>query len=287
MAVNSSIAWTDDTANPITVQGGGWYCTRVSPGCANCYAEAINVSGRFGGNGLAYRHQPTQPVLDLKRDMLTGWARKTKPRRIFVSSMTDVFGEFIPDSWIFEILDAMLAAPLQTFIVLTKRNKRTRQFVDAWCEIRGLDTLPPNIWLIFSVEDQKRAGQRIPELLDTRAIITGLSIEPMLESIDLTPWLWESAGPDWAGKNPSSLSWIIIGGESGPKARPFYLEWARSLIEQCRDSGVPVFMKQTGQNAWYQGRPFRTRERKGENPIEWPEWMQIREFPQIGDQRWN
>ena len=303
MAEKTAIQWTDSSQNPIVVKGGGWYCIKVSEGCQHCYAEKLNQSPYYHGNQLKYKHLPQMPELELKRDMLAGWAKKTKPRRHFVSSMTDVFGEFVPDEWIFEILDAMLPAPLQTFQVLTKRAERMYQMCLAWLEARGLSSLPPNIWIMVSVDNQGRADERIPWLLRVPAFIHGLSVEPLLGPIDLKWCDWCGrfgdhdceGGYTWAKtikEDQAGINWVIIGGESGHDARPFYIGWARDLISQCRPAGVPVFMKQLGSNQagdgfdpadWprmtYFGR-F-TDDKKGGNPDEWPKELRVREFPQL------
>jgi len=245
----SNIEWTDNTYNPIRVKGGGWHCVKVSEGCQHCYAESVNQNSFYGGgNGLKYAHQPVQPELELRRDVLAIWARKTKPSRNFVASMTDVFGEFVPDEWIYEILDAMLAAPLQTFQVLTKRHLNMRSTVKAWCHMRSLDSLPPNIWLGVSVENQARANERIPVLMDTPAIARFLSVEPLIGPVDLEPWLYYRSDLfdlqlfEVYGK----IDWVIVGGESGPKARPMELEWVRTIRDQCKETFTPFFFKQWG-----------------------------------------
>lgn len=195
MAKNSKIQWTDDTDNVIVVRNqetgevNGWYCVRVSPGCKNCYAASLNMSGRFNGNGLDYKvlpdGLPAPFELHLRREKLAGWARQTKPRRHFVNSMTDTFGEFVPDEWVYEILDAAAAAPLQTFQFLTKRAERMHKLVTAWLARSGRTAVPANMWLGVTVENQAAADGRLPWLLETPAAVRWISAEPLLGPVDL------------------------------------------------------------------------------------------------------
>lgn len=294
----SKIQWTDVTDNPIVVKGGGWYCTKVSEGCQNCYAERLNQSSFYGGNQLKYRHMKDQPELELRRDLLASWATQRKPKKHFVASMTDIFGEFVPDEWIFEILDAMRAAPTQTFQVLTKRVERAKIVIRQWLEAKGLVKLPPNIWPGVSVENQQRANERTPHLLAIPAKVRFLSCEPLIGEVDLTAIHYQgdteyylnvlecryTENPHggygtWFGFGLSSLggvSWVIIGGESGPNARPMSLDWARKIDFQCRQAGVPVFWKQLGA---VQARNLGLKDPKGGNPDEWP-FEGRREFPE-------
>ncbi len=266
---DSKIEWTDATENVIVVQGPdgkphGWYCQKVSPGCLNCYSELLNQSTFYNGNRIKYRvpADGTLPPLMLRRDILTGWARKSKPKRRFVNSMTDTFGEFVPDYWIFEIFDAMAAAPSQTFQVLTKRAKRMWETVTDWLGERRLAQVPANIWLGVSVEDQQRADERIPWLLKTPATIRFLSCEPLLGPIDIAFYL---ESHDTGAGYTQALNWIICGGESGHHARPMHPQWARALRDQCQAAGVAFFMKQMGGSR----KPF--------SPI--PDDLMIRSFP--------
>jgi protein gp37 len=231
MAENTAIEWTDVTDNIIVVKDGGWWCHKISPGCHHCYAATLNQNDFFGGNHLQYGGAP--PALRLREEILDKWKRQTKPRKHFVASMTDVFGEWVPREWIFRFLDAMSAAPRQTFQVLSKRTHIMRREVMAWLESRNRDRVPPNIWLGASVEDQDRAFLRIPDLVQIPAV-RFLSIEPLLGPVDLN----ESAG---------LLDWIIVGGESGRKARPMHADWVRSLRDQAVAMNVAFFFKQWGE----------------------------------------
>lgn len=235
MGENSKIEWTDCTDNIIVVKGGGWWCRKISPGCENCYAAALNQSSYFGGNKLPYTGQP--PELELRRDILAKWARQTRPRKHFVASMTDVFGDWVPEEWSMQMLDAMEGAPRQTFQVLTKRPDVARARIRAWLEVWGWQKLPDNIWIGTTVEDQTRAEQRIPELMSIPARVRFLSCEPLLSRLDLGP-LWHAYG---------APEWVICGGESGCKARPMHPMWARDLLRFCEGWKVPFFFKQWGE----------------------------------------
>jgi protein gp37 len=209
--------------------------------------------------------------------------RKRRPRRIFVNSMGDLFHESVPDDWIDKVFAVMALAPQHTFQVPTKRSKRMREYMRAvvagkrsiihqaitmsergnW---KAADALADsgygarplaNVWLGVSAEDQARADERIPDLLATPAAVRFVSAEPLLGPIDLdgVPW---PAGWDRGTDNPSDgidpllftrahLDWVIVGGESGPHARPMHPDWARGLRDQCAAAGVPFFFKQHGE----------------------------------------
>lgn len=245
--MSTAIQWTDVTDNIIRVKGGGWWCRKISPGCAHCYAEQLNRNAFFGGNHLAYTGQP--PQLELQHDLIAGWARQTKPKRHFVSSMTDVFGDWVPEAWCFEFLDGMAAAPRQTFQVLTKRADVMRARVTAWLVARGLAQVPAHIWLGVSVENQACADLRIPDLLAIPCV-RFLSMEPLLAAVDLS-----DCGCGGAFRIPSckltgpcgqGVDWVILGGESGKAARPCNIDWLLDLVTQCQRAEVPVFVKQLG-----------------------------------------
>jgi protein gp37 len=240
----SAIEWTDETDNIIVVAGGGWWCQKISPACAHCYAEDVNDSDFFGGNHLPY--SGPAPQLILREEILDRWKRQTRPRKHFVASMTDVFGEWVRREWIFKFLDAMHAAPRQTFQVLTKRAGVMRRQVLAWLIARGLEAVPANIWLGVSVEDQQRANERIPQLIDIPAAVRFLSVEPLLGPVDLSFHLGLAAKhEDLRG----ALSWVIVGGESGAAARPMHRAWPETLRDQCVAADVAFFFKQWGE--WY------------------------------------
>jgi protein gp37 len=176
------------------------------------------------------------------------------PRRVFVNSMSDLFHEALVWRVISDVFDVMERCPQHTFQVLTKREERMRIFMAG-------RALLPNVWLGVSVEDRARKN-RIEALRSTRAAVRFLSIEPLIEDIgalDLT-----------------DVDWVIVGGESGPGARPFRLKWARSVKEQCKAAGVPFFMKQFGSNS-----DCACMDTKGGEPAEWPAEFRVREFPEV------
>lgn len=280
----TSIQWTDKTDNPLKRADGGNYCEKISPGCANCYASGLNSKGtRFGGNGQAYggERPADRPEMTLNCDMLASWARMRKPKRHFVGSMTDIFGEWVSDDMIFDLFDAMEAAPLQTFQVLTKRPERLSvlEKLTTW---NGLTTLPQNIWLGASAEDQKRLDERLIYLIRSLAQIKFLSLEPLLGPIEF-PDLDSEVALMLSGSNPRQIlapmdyiDWVIIGGESGPNARPLELDWVRDILQQCEAADIPAFLKQLG-TVW--AKEAGAKDRKGGNPAEWPEWARVRQFP--------
>jgi protein gp37 len=261
----SKIQWTDKTQNPLKVKAGGNYCEMISPGCANCYASLLNSRGdRFGGNGKPYGGaNSAAPEMTLNTDMLASWARMRKPKKHFICSMTDLFGDWVPDTYIFNILSAMAQAPRQTFQILTKRPEGMCYEVGAWLWQNGLGQLPANIWLGISAEDQKRYDERVIWLARFLAQVSFLSLEPLLAPIDLG---------DLQG-----IDWVIIGGESGPnaRARPLDLGWIEDIIGQCRAANIPAFVKQLG-SAWAKAPGNHS---KGGVPDEWPEHLRVRMFP--------
>lgn len=279
MSDHSRIEWTNATWNP-TVG-----CTHVSPGCDNCYAARL-ASGRLAHTaryaGLAVDGRFTGEVR-LVPEVLSKPLRWREPRRVFVNSMSDLFHDAIPDEYIAEVFAVMLLSPQHTFQVLTKRHARMRAllsskaFRDAvWADACAYTTLGftadrftdawplPNVWVGVSVEDQKWADIRVPALLDTPAAVRFLSCEPLLGPIDLASYI--------GGR---LISWVIVGGESGPRARPMHPDWARSLRDQCTAAGVPFFFKQAG---LVLAREWGCTDRKGHNPTEWPEPFP-REYP--------
>ncbi len=312
-----AIEWTDVTWNPIRVRDRktgklGHYCELVSPGCAHCYASAFQPRfglPRFGGPvNREARLQDLELFLDTQ--VLKQPFHWKKPRRIFVCSMTDLFGEWVSTDDINDVFRVMWKCQQHQFQVLTKRADRLRDYCSQrWGQFDGKDFPPaPNVWHGVSVESQQQAEKRIPPLLQTPAAVHFLSCEPLLGPLDLTR-IWspvdgayfnafhgEYCGLDgWA-----SVDWVIAGGESGPQARPCDLAWLRSLRNQCRTAGVAFFCKQLGAAAHdppngIAGRnlhvpeeaeqlvSLRLHDAKGANPDEWPEDLRVRQFPQIGE----
>jgi protein gp37 len=242
--MSTNIEWTDVTDNIIVALIGGWWCRMKNLLCANCYAATINLNSFFGGNKLKYSGKP--PELVLKREIIEGWKRQRKPRKHFVASMTDVFGEWVSRAWQFEFLDGMLAAPLQTFQLLTKRPAVMLKAVKYWMAARGIETPPHNIWLGFSAGTQETFDEAWPYMkqLAEMGCTVFVSLEPLIGPVTL---------PDdflAFGKRVQ----VITGGESGKKkqkVRPSHPEWFMSLRDQCVAAGVPFFFKQWGEYASY------------------------------------
>lgn len=215
MANNSKIEWTEATWNP-TVG-----CTKISSGCKHCYAEAMAV--RLHAMGApGYENGFKLTVLS---NRLEDPLRRKKKTVYFVNSMSDLFHKSIPDSYIDKVFDVITRCPQHTFQVLTKRAERMATY------FRNR-TVPHNAWLGVTVEDRKHGVPRIDALRNIDAEIRFLSVEPLLEHIgevDLT-----------------DIHWVIVGGESGPKARPMKLEWVDSIRQQCEELDVAFFFKQWG-----------------------------------------
>jgi protein gp37 len=329
----TKIQWTEATWNPL--RG----CSRVSQGCVNCYAEA--VASRFSGPG-----QPYERLVDGKgrwngairlvpqklREPLC-W---TKPRMVFVNSMSDLFHPAVPDDYIAAVFAVMAACYHHTFQILTKRPQRALEWFrwleaearalpfselsekadsgcfrgyilhDCWVKAglpaqrdvrrsRGLrevdaDAWPlRNVWLGVSVEDQATAEERIPYLLEAPAAVRWVSYEPALGPVDFTRIPEEELGLQYNAlrgvlssapldTGGTTLDWIVVGGESGPGARPFRLDWARQVIRQARGTDCRVFVKQLGARPW-DGSPLALSDSKGGEMDEWPEDLRVREWP--------
>jgi protein gp37 len=230
----------------------------------------LNGKGdRFGGNGKSFRgvRPEVRPEMSLNTKMLAKWARMRKPKRHFVGSMTDIFGEWVPDEMIFDLFDAMADAPMQIFQILTKRPERLALLTE-WLPWNGLSTLPSNIWIGTSAEDQKRFDTRLIHLIRSNVRVRFLSIEPLLGPINLLQ-------PDDSIAH-GLIHWAIIGGESGPNARPMKLEWVEYILRQCETANIPAFVKQLGSH-W--ANEAGASHSKGGDPSEWPEILRVRMFP--------
>lgn len=239
---------------------------KVSPGCTHCYAERL--ANRFGHS--VWGPDGARRFFDDRHwaEPMAWWRRAVKDgvrRRVFCGSMCDVF-EDLPTLYgqrarLFELIEA---TPDLDWLLLTKRPEN----------IEGMTPegfgLWPNVWLGTSVEDQRRANERIPSLLRTRARLRFLSVEPLLESVRLvltnTSRFIDTDGA--TALTSEWIDWVIVGGESGPGARPMDLEWVRPILRRCRDHRVAFFMKQLG------GNPD-----KRDDPAGWSEDLRVQEFP--------
>lgn len=239
----TSIEWTEYSWNPLRGVKGKWHCTKVSPGCQNCYAESLNK--RF--SGIPYTVGSDTIRLDEK--VLMEPLRWRKPRMVFTCSMTDLFHESVSDADRLEVHNMMVGCSQHTFQVLTKRPENALRFYQ-WCH--KID--PPmrdwrmrNIWLGISAENQEMADKRIPILLQIPAAVRWVSFEPLLGSIVISKCQRDNDNDGNCDRHPQGcprIDWAVVGGESGPGARPFDPEWGRDLLRQCRAAGVPFFGKQ-------------------------------------------
>lgn len=314
MSDYSKIAWTESTWNPVSG------CSKVSEGCRNCYAErdwprlASNPRGRYSGR--------TFTDVMCHEELLDQPLRWKRPRKIFVNSMSDLFHPDVPDAFIDRVFatmgDVFNSNPdHHIFQILTKRPERLSRYlgdpqtlprvVNAMSfRIYGEDPTPlwplPNVWIGVSVEDQKTANERIPPLVDTPVAVRWVSVEPILERVTFR---WSSWGSYLKKREDGSLSrghldglkmldWIVVGGESGPKARPAKREWIEALVGECHEATVPIFVKQLGAayvdekgitlgpNASRKDGDktlLRLSHRAGADPSEWPVNLRVREWP--------
>ena len=330
MGSKSNIEWTDASWTPIRAMVAapdgprfGWHCEHISEGCRNCYAESMNkrlgTGVEFKPGVLAHVNKFGEPrgevSIFLDETMLLAPLRWKKPRVVFVCSMTDLFADFVPESWIDRVFAVMALSPQHTFIVLTKRAERMREYLtrpvqgpwagrmhhiddagrltdstDAWRRVHdalveALPTTPPqqlnlasqmqephgdgfmprwplpNVVLGVSGEDQERTDDRVTELLMTPAAVRIVSLEPLIELVKVSHMLgsvWIETKPvDAQGAampstrrdatNYKGLDGVILGGESGPGARPMHPDWARSVRDQCAAASAPFFFKQWGE----------------------------------------
>lgn len=302
----SGIAWTDATFNP------WWGCTRVSPGCEHCYAESLaTVRRKLPVWGVDAERKPMSEAY--WREPLK-WNRKAAAegvrRRVFCASMADVFE--LPPTRNKQAIDVQQSArerlwkliedtPSLDWLLLTKRPENVARFAPWRAMIAegrydNRPEWPKNVWIGTTVEDQRRAEERIPWLIEIPAAIRFVSCEPLLEPVDLEnvmsyylrratkrsgfdPVVLIDAlrghvkGPD--DMLDARIDWVIVGGESGPDARPFDPAWARSIVRACRAAGAVPFVKQLGASPV----GLTLRDRKGGDPIEWPEDLRVQEFP--------
>jgi protein gp37 len=219
MSVQSKIEWTDTTWNP--VRG----CTKISPGCKHCYASAF--AERFRG----VAGHPYEQGFDLRlvpEKLLEPFSWQTA-RMVFVNSMSDLFHPEIPDGFIVQVAEVMMQADWHTYQVLTKRSARLQQLLVGPLKFANGSG---HIWWGVSVEDMKYGKPRVAHLRNSSASMKFLSVEPLLEDLGQM---------DFAG-----LDWVIVGGESGPGARPVEEKWIMNILRACRKSKVPFFFKQWG-----------------------------------------
>ncbi|AKR55749.1 Bacteriophage protein gp37 [Devosia sp. H5989] len=247
MAENTAIEWCDSTFNP-------WIgCTKVSPACDHCYAEALMDTrhGRVKWGGKRSRTSTSnwQQPRRWQRQAPAFFAQHGRRQRVFCSSLADVFDNQVPREWRDDLWSLIRDTPDIDWLLLTKRPQNIGKMLPAfWHEVKG------NVWLGTTVEDQRRAALNVPHLLEHDSAARFLSAEPLLGEITITNFLRDLP---IAGRR--RLDWVIAGGESGPHARPSHPDWFRSLRDQCAAAGVPFLFKQWGEwlptGDWYEGHP--------------------------------
>ena len=219
----SAIEWTDATWNPVTG------CSKVSPGCAHCYAEVLSL--RFGWSRLSWAPENASANVILHPERLDQPLHWREARRVFVNSMSDLFHELVPDKFIFEVFNRMARANWHSYQLLTKRPERMAEVVGSYYAQRREVEPMAHVWLGTSIENDRWTG-RADALRRTPAAVRFISAEPLLgplPSLDLT-----------------DIDWLIVGGESGARARPMHPDWARNLRDQALAAGVALFFKQWG-----------------------------------------
>jgi protein gp37 len=270
-------------------------CDRVSAGCDNCYA--LTMAKRLKAMGQPRYQADGDPRtsgpgfgLTMHPDSLDAPRHWRKPRRVFVNSMSDLFHPRVTDEFIADVWAVMARTPQHTYQILTKRAPRMAALMpnerrDGGHRIQAAATTEvgaqalydaewplPNVHLGVSVEDQEQADARIPRLQRTAAAVRFLSCEPLLGAIDFPMYPYRGGFMSaLASPYAGGVGWVIIGGESGPGARPMDLEWARHIIRRCRDAGVAPFVKQLG-SRW--GRTHHDIDT-------WPEDLRIRQYPTV------
>lgn len=244
-------------------------CSRISPGCVNCYAETM--AARFSGTGLPFKgYAKTTPSgprwtgkVQLIREKLLEPLSWREPHRVFVCSMSDLFHEKVPFWLIDQVFETMIRCTKHTYLVLTKRAARMEEYFGSTGNRVDYLLKHPGIHIGISAEDQERFDQRYHHLVKIPAAVRFVSAEPLLGKIVLP--------------EASRIHWIIAGGESGIDARPMDPEWCRELLVQSRQQGIAYFMKQMG-SVW--ASTHKSKSKKGGNPVEWDADLKVREYPE-------
>lgn len=304
MAETSRIEWTDATVN------FWWGCTKVGPGCDHCYAEAFDR--RTGGAhwGLGAPRRKIKGAVKLLHKLDNGYAdwaadRECRVgnakafglpvpqigirRKVFIQSMSDLFDLEVPVEWFAEAWETIEGCDRLDLQIVTKRVSAVEKRLAAI----GAKRWPRHAGLMITVVNQDEADRDVPRLLALKAKLgipwVGLSMEPLLGPVDLSQWLRPRSRPNADGYGGdhapgwttdfNRLDWVIVGGESGPGARPFNTDWALSIVEQCRAASVPCFVKQLGAHVIQGGERRIKRDKKGGDMSEWPHALRLREMP--------
>ena len=293
MAEITGITWTDSTFNP-------WIgCQKVGPGCDHCYAEHLMDTRLHRVNWGPGQPRKRTSAANWRQPLL--WEREHEAfalahgrrRRVFCASLADVFDNEVDPAWRAELFVLIASTPHLDWLILTKRIGNVQPMVHPGLVYRANGwTWPRNIWLGITVVNQAEADRDIPKLLAVPARVRFLSIEPMLGPVDLTDIRVPLRGESFEqgnvlvhkdslnlGKPRPAIDWVIVGGESGAHARPFHVDWARSIVAQCKDAGVPVHVKQLG--AKPSGWSLPALDKAGANWDEWPEDLRVREWPAL------
>lgn len=218
--------WWDMSWNPVTG------CTKISEGCKNCWAERLATTRLKGRHGYSER-EPFEVAYQWSR--LAEHRKWKSPRKVFVCSMGDLFHEDVGSDFCCCLVERMQGSSQHTFMLLTKRPENIAQKLEDWFRDKK-SVLPPNVWLGVSVENDKRGRERIPVVLGIPAALHFVNCEPLLEEIDIRPWLG-----DWGAMR---MKWVVAGCESGPGRRRAKRDWFRKLRDQCLEARVPFFLKQ-------------------------------------------
>ena len=265
MSDKTKIEWANATWNPITG------CTPISDGCTNCYAKRLvrQFPALHGYRGCTEIEPVPFDQIQFHSERLDQPLKWKKPRRIFVCSMSDLFHEDVDLEWVKKIYTVIMESWHRnlghTFMVLTKRPERMAEIINPFEPL-------PNLWLGVTAENQRCADERIPILLDIPATIKFVSIEPMLEPVELFGTRYDylsDLGRPCRPPVQKGIDWVILGAESGPGRRPCNIEWMIDVVNQCDAAGVPVFVKQVHD---YRGRVVK-------DINDFPKALQRREFP--------